>query len=187
MRSYWNEHSKQLKPLQVGDLVRIQNQFRPHPLKWDRTGVIVEVKQHDQYVVKIDGSSRSTLRNRKFLRRYERSPVHNNKTDLLEKLRFVRSHHTSLAKSGQIDKRKSIPSSSNHTDDLPLNDANLRSPQVQEKPPANSADVPPCVQDEPPTRITEADREAVPTSSKKKVPLALRCLAPHNNKGLKEQ
>jgi hypothetical protein len=41
-----------------------------YPLKWDKTGVIIEVRQFDQYAVKVDGSGRVTLRNRKFLRKY---------------------------------------------------------------------------------------------------------------------
>ena len=32
--------------------------------------MVIEVRQFDQYVVKVDGSGRVTLRNRKFLRRY---------------------------------------------------------------------------------------------------------------------
>ena len=43
---------------------------RLHPTKFHRSGVIVEVRQFDQYVVRIDGSGRVTLRNRKFLRKY---------------------------------------------------------------------------------------------------------------------
>ena len=50
--------------------MRIQNQFGSEPLKWDKTGIVVEVKQHDQYVIRIDGSRRVTLCNRKFLRRF---------------------------------------------------------------------------------------------------------------------
>ena len=65
-----SEHTKRLPPLVVGDKVRIQNQTGPHPLKWDRTGVIIEVRQFDQYAIRIDGSRRITLRNRKFLRKY---------------------------------------------------------------------------------------------------------------------
>ena len=65
-----SEHTRRLSPLKVGDHVRIQNQTGPNPLKWDRTGIVVEVRQFDQYVVKIDGSNRPTLRNRKFLRRF---------------------------------------------------------------------------------------------------------------------
>ena len=58
-----------LKPLQVGDIVRIQNQTGSHPNKWDKTGTVVQVGQNDQYIVKVDGSWRLTLRNRKFLRK----------------------------------------------------------------------------------------------------------------------
>ncbi|KAJ8349086.1 hypothetical protein SKAU_G00276750 [Synaphobranchus kaupii] len=61
--------------LQYRDLVRVQNQTGPYPNKWDRTGSVVEVRQHDQYVVKIDGSGRITIRNRRFLRKF--SPVRN--------------------------------------------------------------------------------------------------------------
>lgn len=72
------EHTKRLPPLVVGDHVRLQNQIGPHPRKWDKTGVVIEVRQYDQYVIRIDGSRRVTLRNRKFLRKYlpVQSPSH---------------------------------------------------------------------------------------------------------------
>ena len=73
----WTEHSKRLPPLAVGDLVRVQNQTGPHPNKWDKTSSIVEVREHEQYAIKIDGSGRITLRNRKFLRKF--SPVHHDR------------------------------------------------------------------------------------------------------------
>ncbi|KAK3097883.1 hypothetical protein FSP39_014138 [Pinctada imbricata] len=66
----WTEHTKCLPPFSVGDTVRIQNQTRPCPLRWNKTGTIIEVRQFDQYVVKVDGSGRVTLRNRKFLKKY---------------------------------------------------------------------------------------------------------------------
>lgn len=65
-----NEHTRILPPLRVGDHVRIQNQVGNDPRKWDKTGVVVEVKQHDQYVIRTDGSGRATLRNRRFLRKF---------------------------------------------------------------------------------------------------------------------
>ena len=68
------EHTQRLSPLSVGDFVRIQNQTGPHPLKWDKTGCVVEMRQFDQYVVRVDGSGRVTVRNRKFLRKY--TPVY---------------------------------------------------------------------------------------------------------------
>ena len=66
----WSEHTKRLPPLAVGDHVRIQNQTGPYPTKWDKTGIVIEVRQFDQYVIRIDGSSRMTTRNRKLMRKY---------------------------------------------------------------------------------------------------------------------
>ena len=83
------EHTRQLPPLKVGDHVRIQNQVGPYPTKWDKTGVVIEVRQHHQYVTRVDGSGRVTLRNRKFLRKYDpifqRDPRHN----IFEDLKFL--------------------------------------------------------------------------------------------------
>ena len=64
------EHTVQLPPLKVGDTVRVQNQTGPNPNKWDKSGIIIEVRQFNQYVVRVDGSGRVTLRNRRFLRKY---------------------------------------------------------------------------------------------------------------------
>lgn len=69
-RERLNEHTKELSPLHVGDSVYVQNQVGRYPNKWDKSGKIVEVKQYDQYYVKIDGSNRLSLRNRKFLRKF---------------------------------------------------------------------------------------------------------------------
>ena len=66
----WSEHSRRLPPLRIGDHVLIQNQAGNYPNKWDKTGVVVEVKQHHQYIIKVDGVGRCTLRNRQFLRRF---------------------------------------------------------------------------------------------------------------------
>ena len=63
-----NEHTKNLKPLRIGDRVFVQNQEGPHPRKWDRSGLVVDVLPHCKYRVKIDGSGRVTSRNRQFLR-----------------------------------------------------------------------------------------------------------------------
>ena len=65
-----SEHTQHLPQLKVGDCVRVQNQRGPHPTKWDKSGVVVEVRQFDQYIIRLDGSGRVTLRNRKFLRKY---------------------------------------------------------------------------------------------------------------------
>ena len=64
-----SEHSKSLPNLDVGDRVSIQNQHGHRPTKWDRSGIVVEIRDFDKYVVKVDGSGRLTLRNRRYLRK----------------------------------------------------------------------------------------------------------------------
>ena len=64
------EHARPQRPLEHGDRVIIQNQNGRFAKKWDKSGVVVEVKPNDQYTVKVDGSGRLTLRNRRFLRKY---------------------------------------------------------------------------------------------------------------------
>ena len=63
----WSEHTKRLSPLVIGDKVYIQNQSGT---QWDITGIVIEVKQYDQYVIRIDGSGRVTICNGKYLRKY---------------------------------------------------------------------------------------------------------------------
>ena len=61
----WSEHTTWLDKLKVGDKVFVQNQLGKSPRRWERTGVILECKEFDQYVVKIDGTGRPTVRNGK--------------------------------------------------------------------------------------------------------------------------
>ena len=70
----WNEHTRRLPPLQVGDNVYLQNLVGNHPRRWERTGTVVEVRQYHQYVVRVDGTGRVTIRNRQHLRKF--TPFH---------------------------------------------------------------------------------------------------------------
>ena len=45
-----------------------KNQSGNFPGKWDRSGIVIESKGHEQFVVKVAGTGRLTLRNRRFLR-----------------------------------------------------------------------------------------------------------------------
>jgi hypothetical protein len=63
-----SEHTKVLGPLTAGQVVLVQNQTGNKPKRWDRTGLVVEVKPHDKYTIKMDGSGQTTDRNRRFLR-----------------------------------------------------------------------------------------------------------------------
>jgi hypothetical protein len=65
-----NQHARALPQLNTGDKCFIQNQHGNFPRKWDRTGTITEVLPFDQYVIKVDGTGRLTVRNRKFIKAY---------------------------------------------------------------------------------------------------------------------
>ena len=64
-------HARPLQPLLAGDRCYVQNQAGNYPKRWDRSGTVVEVLDHDSYVVKVDGSGRLTRRNRRFLRKFQ--------------------------------------------------------------------------------------------------------------------
>ena len=89
----WSEHTKRLPPLAVGNHVRIQNQSGPNPTKWDKTGVVIEVRQFDQYVTRMDGSGRATLRNRKFLRKYDPVQLPPARRNITDDLRYLPTPH----------------------------------------------------------------------------------------------
>ena len=54
---------RKMPPLAVGDKVIVQNQTERAPMKWDKSGVIVQVN------VMMDGSRKVLLRNRQFVRK----------------------------------------------------------------------------------------------------------------------
>ena len=78
----WSEHTKELPKLSIGDKVLIQNQWGTPKMarRWDRSGVVLEVGEYDQYQIKVDGTGRITTRNRRFLRKVQpyqpQQPVH---------------------------------------------------------------------------------------------------------------
>ena len=67
----WSAKVKQLPPLLLGDSVFVQNQTGNSPKRWDKRGVVVECGGNDQYKIRLDGSRRVTLRNRRYLRKFQ--------------------------------------------------------------------------------------------------------------------
>ena len=65
----YNADKHHLAPLSLGDSVSVQNRVGSHPLRWDRTGVVVERLENRQYLVKSDGSGRVLRRTRTHLRK----------------------------------------------------------------------------------------------------------------------
>ena len=60
----YNQHTRPLTELSVGTHVLIQGQNK----KWEKQGVIVEKLANRQYRIKVHGSGRVTLQNRRFIR-----------------------------------------------------------------------------------------------------------------------
>ena len=177
-----SEHTRTLPPLIVGDTVRIQNQTGPHPTKWDKTGLVIEVRQFDQYVVRVDGSGRVTLRNRKFLRKYipviPRAPI-----------------MTAPGHARGLPTTHNMPTAPDTTSPRP--------PFQPSPPPPTETQDPPTPNPQPPVPastprplatlpsasgpVQAAAEPTTRTPSAKDIPRALRALLPHNAPGLKEQ
>jgi hypothetical protein len=67
----YNEHTKLLADLELGNHVAVQNQTGPRANKWEKTGTVVEKEGNRQYIIRMDGSGRCSLRNRRFLKRIQ--------------------------------------------------------------------------------------------------------------------
>ena len=68
----YNKHTHNLPPLQAGDTVTIQS---PIHHRWNTTGKIINSLPDRQYRIRVNGSGRITLRNRRFLRKCEFKPA----------------------------------------------------------------------------------------------------------------
>ena len=181
-----SEHTRPLPPLRVGDYVHLQNQTGPHPTKWDRTGIVIEVRQFDQYVIKVDGSNRVTLRNRKFLRKFTpvitREPLVTLPDPIRSPLQLpsitsptsVPTPTTSVTPPVPTPVPSSVPTSVASSPPIPQS---IDPPALSAQSPRNSSPVPAPVQpvDIPPIQETP-----------KKMSFALRQLQPHNKPGLQE-
>ena len=207
----WEEHTHSLPPLRVGDHVYLQNLVGNHPRRWERTGVIVEVRQYHQYVVRVDGSGRVTLRNRQHLRKY--TPfLASAPSSVLRKLPVRQplpaaqppSTHSPgatgvsppsvmpkpiLVKPRVADSR--LPSSLQS----PLEGDIPRTKQVTfEEPDSDIPDAPPNADEGVPEitdgpNMTDGQSAALPEQTpvpKQRLPLAITRLLPHNSPGLSE-
>ena len=185
------EHTRSLPPLVIGDSVRIQNQVGPNPTKWDKTGLIIEVRQFDQYVVRVDGSGRVTLRNRKFLRKY--TPVVTREPMMMVPTRtphppstMYRGNHTTNPTPPHRDNIE-IQNPSNYEKTTPAGPEDLpvpphpETPRRQQIPAPDQASVPPAA----PTP-QHANDSNTSTTTRRNIPRALRALEPYNAPGLKE-
>jgi hypothetical protein len=67
----WSHRTKTLDDLEDGTVVAIQNQTGSNLTKWDKTGIVIENKPNSKVMIRVDGSRRVTMRNRRFVRPME--------------------------------------------------------------------------------------------------------------------
>ena len=186
-----SEHTRSLPPLIIGDSVRIQNQSGPHPTKWDKTGIVVEVRQFDQYVIRVDGSGRVTLRNRKFLRKYvpviPRAPV-------VTLPGVVHPHPSSDIQPPRMTSQATatpvLPNAAIHIPPA-INDEAPKEPELPVPLPMTPSPVRVQTPMRSPVIDVQAPKEASPklnspVATPGRVPLLLRQLQSHNQPGLRE-
>ena len=81
----WNRNVKELPELEIGQNVFVQNQTGNYPQRWGKTGSVIDRGPGPrQYYVRMDGSRRVSLRNRKFLRKSTAVADLVNQTPVLE-------------------------------------------------------------------------------------------------------
>ena len=188
----WTQYTKQLPPLCVGDHVRFQNQIGPHPLKWDKTGRIVEVRQFDQYVVRTDGSGRTSMRNRKFLRKFVPVQKPKAKRSVAEDFRFlptITRSTTSVPTTPPVivvEKSSTEQTQSPRPDNLTSQNLAPPSATTDGVPPALLPDSPVTISPTPlhPCQLQSPPQESSPKPTRP--PLALRRLMDYNSKELNE-
>ena len=171
-------YTRRLPPLAVGDYVRVQNQVGPNPTRWDKTGVVIEVKQYNQHNIRMDGSGRITLRNRKFLHKFSpanpRPPKQNINEDLPQKpgkepIQTTREFYN-----------EAIPTA-NNTDEHDSPATENQMTETQDIPNATiTTNVPAS------TTPDQQRQSTSPPNKNKMTPLALRHFMDLNKKGLKE-
>lgn len=188
-REKWEEHTKELKPLEIGDHVYLQNLTGNHPLRWEKTGVILEIKPFKQYMVKTDGTGRITLRNRKHLRKFTpfvKKPSNLTPLIIREKIdkKVTTPNVTPLVKQNQeqpivdIEMTAGIPNIIPHQAKTPQRENRTEMEMITPtQEPLMETEVPQME-----TEVPQRENEN-PDTSVKKLPLALRRLLPTNKPG----
>ena len=138
--------SRELEPLREGDKVFIQNKMKEcKPNKWDRQGTVIAVKDNDQCLVEVDGSERLTLRNRRFLRKFESEHYYQLTEDEMRDSRTIVEESSSNQKMQSTDMTVPVEEANKQQD----NDAMIQTDVhlVMDKQEAVKAHPPPQCQD----------------------------------------
>ena len=184
-----DEHARVLPPLKVGDRCLMQNQTGNNPKKWDRSGTITEVLPHDQYTVKVDGSSRVTRRNRRFLRSYVPATmtISAGIPAMVPRSKVVSSAEPPTEE--VVPWSKVVSYAEPPTDEVVPRSKVVGSAEPPTEEVSRDGESTQVITDESITTTTVVDtpRDSNPVSRPRKPPLALRRLLDHNKPGLKEK
>ena len=177
-----NEHSRQLPPLKTGDKCFIQNQHGNGPKKWDRTGIVMNNLDHNQHVVKVDGSGRLTTRNRRYLRKLTPATTNIEFASPITTPATTISKQTTEAHLESPETNINVPQMHLQVPhDHPHHSLTPNIPPISNQTPEENPDIPHNINLNPIPNLTNdtPQREC-------HIPLALRRLNSHNNPGLNE-
>ena len=179
----WTEHTRDLQPLKIADHVYLQNLMGNQPLRWERTGVVIEVKPFNQYVVRLDGSGRVTLRNRKHLRKF--TPFVTTRDILTFQIpqQPITASKPSKSATPALFGPPTMPPRESTISEV------SKEPSVTPQQPVAPEDHPPqneALDDNSTQPGNDHDKTGAPPPQDKKLPLAFRRLLAHNKSGRKE-
>ena len=163
LASRYNQSAHPLPPLSVQTPVLIQTK-RGTKTSWNRSGVIVEVLPYRQFRIKMDGSNRLVLRNRRYLK-----PIAN-RCPIMPPI-CGPDVSPPVKGSGTIEARN-VPSNNPPVEEQSPNPE----PDSSVEPPESSAQLPESEQ------VTDGNEQA-----SRRLPKALRDIADFNKKGQKEE
>jgi transposase InsO family protein len=169
LQDAYNRTAHPLQPLATQTSVMVQTNG-----KWDKSGQVVEVLPHRQYRIKVDGSGRVTLRNRRFLRPIPSSSA--SPTMIPSASGYSRPTNDTAPPANSGTTPESTCDAGERSQLLPM--------AMGGSPPRDS-----CEPTHNPSRQPSAD-ESLPSDSEglpAKIPKALRELFDHNAPGLVQQ
>ena len=139
-------YTKDHPDLPVGTSVAVQNQTGRNKTKWDKTGVILENKPHKQVLVRMDGSRRMTLRNRKFIKHII-PPVMTKPPKNQQQEPQIEATHRPVEQNPSLLHRQPLPPLAQHLGDY--------SGQLEEQLPGGITEIIPSPDESPPATVSQ--------------------------------
>lgn len=164
----YNKNTRALSELSLGTPVLIQDKRK----KWSKQGIIVEALKYRQYRVKVSGSGRCTLQNRRFLRPYH--APHSSSTATATVPTVPQNTLSPQYETVEIDRSNTTEQSSPPDSIVPV--------ITHQPPPPSPTEQSPPTQPQP----EEDDTRNNLTNTSVRIPRSLKNLETYNSPGLRE-